>query len=276
MTALESQIGRPLDWTRIFLRWDGVLPDSYHTWLINSGHKLAISVRAQRINGTKIPWADIAAAQRGDALYAEMVGWADRVKALGVPVFFTFNHEPEAAINNSNGTSSDYIAAWRRMIDIFRARGVANAEFLWIMTSYSFRLTTTDARFGPKWYPGDNYVDAMAVDAYNWYNCRSGVNTPWKSLESLIEDFRNFGAQHPNKILYLAEWASTEDPNQQGRKAQWIADAQALFKQPSYEQFDGIAYFNIPGQGQCTWFVTSSSSALSAFTAMGQDPFYRG
>ena len=78
-------------------------------------------------------------------------------------------------------------------------------------------------------------------------------------------------------MLYLAEWGSTEDPNQPGRKAQWIADAQALFKQPSYVQFDGIAYFNIPaGQGQCNWFVTSSQSALSAFTAMGQDPFYGG
>jgi len=166
MTTLKSQIGRPLDWTRIFLRWDGVLPESYHTWLINSDHKLAISVIPQRINGKVIRWADIAAAQPGDALYAEIIDWADRVEALGVPVFFTLNHEPEATTNNSKGNSSNYIAAWQRMIDIFRARGVANAEFLWIVTSYSFRLPAGDARFAPKWYPGDNYVDALAVDAY--------------------------------------------------------------------------------------------------------------
>ena len=91
-------------------------------------------------------------------------------------------------------------------------RGVTNAKFIWIMTDYAFWVGSQARNDATKWFPGDAYLDAMGVDAYNWYNCRTGISTAWKSLEQIIQPFRDFGANHPDKELWLTEWASTEDP----------------------------------------------------------------
>ena len=125
-----------------------------------------------------------------------------------------------------------------------------------------------------KWYPGDDVVDDIAVDAYNWFTCRASVKNPWNSLSAIIEGQRQFGLLHPDKPLWLAEFASVEDPAQPGRRAQWFADAQALFQQPGYEQYQGVVYFDL--NKQCNWRVETPAGALAAFSAMGADPFYSG
>ena len=67
-----------------------------------------------------------------------MLGWANRIKAYEVPVYFTFNHEPEAAASDAFGTDQEFIAAWRKIITLFRDQNVTNATYLWIMTGWSF------------------------------------------------------------------------------------------------------------------------------------------
>ncbi len=169
-----------------------------------------------------IRWSDIAAAQPGSALYNDTVRWADRMRDYVKPLYFTFNHEPESSASFANGEAPDFIAAWRKFHDIFVARGATNVKFMWIMTDYSFFVGSNARNDASKWYPGDAYLDAMGADAYNWYNCRTGINTPWWTLETIIRPFRDFGAAHPDKELWLSEYASTEDTASPGRKAQWI------------------------------------------------------
>jgi hypothetical protein len=159
------------------------------------------------------------------------------------------------------------------VITVLREQGVTNAEYVWTMTDYSFWVQ--DRRRASLWYPGDAYVDHLGADAYNWYRCRQGVNTPWWSLQQIIEPFRQFGQAHPTKGLMLPEWASTEDPAQPGRKGQWYADARALFKQPGWEQFNAVLHYHYPSNiGSCNWFVNSSQSALDGFRAMANDVYY--
>jgi len=279
MESLEAAVGREFDTTRLFYRWDDAFPSDYARYLLNdqpNPPELMISVKAQTRGGRTIKWADIAAAQPGSALHNNMVRWARAVRDLGVPVFFTFHHEPEAEINTGNGNATNYIAAWRKFHSVLVGQGASNASTMWILTAQAFRVGSGDRRQAAKWYPGDAYVDGIASDAYNWYNCRTNVSTPWRSLAFLIEGQRVFGAAHPSVPLYLTEWASAEDPNAPGRKAQWIRDARALLKTPAYEQFRGVTYFNIPGQGNCVWDVRSSASARTAFAEMGADPYFGG
>jgi glycosyl hydrolase family 26 len=276
LTALEAQAGRQLDLVRSYYLWDSPFPTSYETLLRDTGHTLVMSVKARRVNGTRIPWANIAAAQPGSTLYADIVRWAARVKNYGVPLYFVFNHEPEEASNDPNGTSTDFIAAWRKVISVFRAEGVTNASYVWTATSYSF--WRTDRRRAALWYPGDEYVDQIAADAYNWYNCRPGINNPWWSLQQIIEPLREFGRAHPSEGLMLLEFASYEDPAVPGRKAQWLGDAQELFKQPGWEQFEAILYYNAVQSPytNCKWWIDTSQSSLDAFQQLANDPFYGG
>ena len=89
---------------------------------------MLLSVRAKRLNGTFVQWRDIADAQPGSPLHNQMVTWIERVRAVGEPVWFTFNHEPEIVENQANGVDVDYIAAWQKVISEFRNRGVTNAN----------------------------------------------------------------------------------------------------------------------------------------------------
>ena len=275
MTGLEDQLDRQLDFVRVFELWNSPFPTAFHDTVVDSDRTMLLSVRAKNLNGTYVSWRSIADAQPGSAIHTQMVAWIERVRDIGEPVWFTFNHEPEVVENIANGVDDDFIDAWRRVITEFRDRGVTNVEFVWIMTDYSFEVPSSDRRHAAHWYPGDEYVDHIAADAYNWSSCRSGQEIPWEGLASIITPLRDFGAQHPDKGLMLAEWASTI---QGGDKAAWIAAAADLFKQPGWEQFIAVSYFhridnNYPN---CNWPVTSSQSAVDALAAMGADPFYNG
>ena len=75
--------------------------------------------------------------------------------------------------------------------------------------------------------------------------------------------------------ILIPEWASTEDPAQPNRKAQWISDARALFKKPGWEGFKGVLSYNKSSKyPNCRWFVDSSQASLAAFAAMANDVHY--
>jgi hypothetical protein len=270
--ALESQLGRPLAGVRVYDLWDQSFPAAYDLWLRDTGRAEFLSVKAKRSNGQVVLWRNIANAQPGSALYADIVRWADAVKAYQAPLYFTFNHEPEASASDAMGTDRDYIDAWRRVVTVFRERGVSNATFVWTLTAYAFRVN--DDRNAELWYPGDAYVDAAGADAYNWSNCRPGVNTPWRSLEWVIGPFREWGTRHPDKPLFLMEWASHEDSAVSGRKAAWIDEARSLFQQPGWEQFTTLLYYDNSQKPTCNFWVNSSTTAANAFKSMANDPLY--
>jgi hypothetical protein len=272
----EAGVGRDLDVVREFLVWDSEFPSSYHTWLRDTDRMMILSVRSRRGNGTTVSFADVAAAQPGSALHNDIVRWADRMRDYNAPVYFTYNHEPESSASFPMGDAPEFIAAWRKVYQIFQDRGATNVKFMWIMTDYAFWVGSQARNDAGKWYPGDDYLEAMGADAYNWYNCRPGINNPWKTLEQIIRPFRDFGAAHPNEEMWLAEFASSEDTARPGRKAEWVREVQALFKRPDYAQFHGISAFNYQGTSTCHWFVDSSTSSAAAYRELGQDGFYGG
>ena len=274
---IESQLGRKLDLVRVFERWEDSFPSNFHNEMIDEDRLMVVSVRPKRANGTLIPWRDIADAQPGSQLHDEMVSWADRVRDVAVPVWFTFHHEPESSSNSAHGSADDFIAAWQAVVDVFRDRGATNVSFAWIMTHWSFEAPVSDARHVTKWYPGDDYVDLIGSDAYNWDKCRDSSTDYWRTLEDTIEPQRQFGLDHPTKGLFLGEVASTELPSVWGdAKANWINEATELFKKPGWEQFVALSFFDVtdPNYPDCKWPIDSSPEALDALKAMANDAFY--
>jgi hypothetical protein len=274
LEKVEASAGRKVAAARVYLLWDSAI-GSYQKWLASTGRTPVISVNSMRHGGAKVGWRSIASASPTSALGKEIAGWADKIKSLNAPVYFTFNHEPEAAGSSGRGTSADFIAAWRKIVTVFRQRGVTNAKYLWIMTGWAYATRSSDARYAAKWYPGDGYVDAMGSDEYNDYTCRTDHKADWRPLGQEIEPFRQFGLAHPGKELWLPEFGSVEDRAVPGRKGQWMNDVRATFKDPKYSQFRGLVYFSALREGTpCSWWLDSSSSSMSNFGAMGRDVFY--
>jgi hypothetical protein len=261
----------------VFATWAESFPDKFEAALNAGGRTLLFSMKPLRSDGTKITWTQLAAAQPGSQLHNQMKQLGTDFKAFGDPMYFIFHHEPEADVNKAYGSPAEFVAAWRKIVDIIRGQGATNVKFMLAMIDYSYTLAPPERRAAASWYPGDTYVDAIGADAYNWDNCR-GRGEGWRSLQSIIEPFRVFGAGHPTKELWLPEYGTTEDPANPARKGQWLRDTGTLFAQPGYEQFRGVTYFNDidPSTPACNWPIDSSAQSTAGFAAAGASPTFGG
>jgi hypothetical protein len=256
----EAAAGRELVAVRIYRLWGQQLFGPDQIWERDTYHTLFLSIKPRRPDGTTIPWADIAAAQPGSPLYADMQSIATQIKAFGARVFLTFSHEPDASGGTNLGTGSQFVAAFRNFVTVMRDEQVGNMVPTAIFTGFGF--TRTDSRNIANFYPGDDY---------NWGSCGG----TWRSLAQAVEGARQWGLQHPTIPLMLTEYGSVEDPNDPSRKAQWLTDAGNLLTQPGYEQFAGVfAWGAYNNNTNCPFGYNTSAAATSAWAAVGHLPAY--
>ncbi|MFG2005606.1 glycosyl hydrolase [Spirillospora sp. NPDC048911] len=273
----EDETGHRLAGVRVFRRWDEPVFDSSTRWARHGDRALYLSIKSKRLDDTVIRWRDIADAERGTPLHNDLLSQAKQLKDFGAPVYLIFNHEPEARPSRPMGTPADFVAAWRRLVRVYRKAGVSNVRYVWTATSLAF--SRNGGREAREFYPGDAYVDGIGVDAYNWYQCLSPT-TPWLSLAQLIEPHRLFGAAHPGKELMVLEWASAEDPRSPGRKAAWLREAGELLQRPPYAAYTALIYWDgrhVPEAShiKCDLDYRSSASSLSAWRQLADSAAYR-
>lgn len=212
-------------------------------------------------------FSEVAAARPGSRLYDDIVRWARVIKARGGHVMVAYNHEPEAAAGGQKGSASEFIAAWRRVVTIFRGQGADNVEWTWQMTDWAFRTAPSDQRYAAKWYPGDAYVDNIGADVYNWYDCGHGRGR-WMELQALTDPVLAF-ARERGKRASLPEFAADPDP----RRAQWLRNAHAYLVE-NRDVLTAVFYFNRgptnPANQDCAWTLTTRAES-DAYGAMARD-----
>jgi hypothetical protein len=105
--------------------------------------------------------ASVAAGERDEYIQA----WADQLRDWGHPIFLRMMWEQNSSWYGwrayQEPHTSDFIAAWRHIVDVFRARGVTNVTFVW-----SPNVSGNGADDIMETYPGDDYVDWAALDGY--------------------------------------------------------------------------------------------------------------
>ena len=186
-------------------------------------------------DGSVIPWSSIADGSQD----AWIIRRADAFKAFGSPIYLAFHHEPENDLSRF-GSPQDYAAAFRHIVDVFRAEGVTNVAFVWNMMGWSF-----DSRSGVDvnaFYPGDDYVDFVAGDGYNHYP----LSGNWVSFQQIFQPIYDFAVAHA-KPLMVAEYGVMEDPSNPDRKGQWFRDA--LLTLQSWPQLKAMVYFDVYKDG---------------------------
>lgn len=255
----EGVIERKLAFQRMYYAWDEEFPTDYEYWLKDNGQYVLLSWGARKLDDTYVKWRDIAA-----GVYDSVIDdRASGLKALGSPVFFIFNHEPEN--DGASGTSTEFTSAFQHVRNRFLSDGVTNVSFIWAMMAQAFRNGNDDL-----YYPGDSYVDAVGADGYNWYAC-PGRTDPWESFDTVFTDAHDFAVTH-RKPMVVPEYGSNEDPRVPGRKGVWFTDAGVTIE--SWPELKMVSYFNNgPPGNDCPWFVDSSPTALAGFQALGADPY---
>jgi hypothetical protein len=254
----ESQIGRTLAIDHQFYKWNQAIPTAQESADVAHGRVPFVSWTAKRTDGTAVPWASIASGAEDAWITAR----ADAVKAFGQPMFLVFHAEPYDESLKGWGAPSDFVAAWRHIVSIFRARGVTNVAWVQVMTSWDYAV----AGRMDQWYVGDTWTDWLAADPYNFFT-RDGK---WVSLKDVASPFYTWGSARA-KPLMLGEWGSEEDPASPGRKGQWFDDARAWLK--ASPNIKAVVYFNNFADGY-DWQIDTSSSSLAAFTGLANDPWF--
>ncbi|MGI9612518.1 MAG: hypothetical protein ACR2QO_06395 [Acidimicrobiales bacterium] len=261
VAAIESAAGTEVGIVRVFARWDTAFPAERHRILLDEGRIIHLSVRPRTEAGDIIAWAEVANAAPGSTTHDELLGWVDAVADYGEQIYFTFNHEPETTQSAGSGTPDEFVAAWRRTVDLLRAAGGDDVQTVLVLGRGSYETGAID-----RWYPGDDVVDVVGVDPYNWYHCQ-GTDRPWTDPAQLIGAALQFAIDR-NKPLAIPEIASTEDPADPERKATWMRQLAATLGSPGVaEHLAFVAWFDIHDSAwpACDWSIESTPASKEAF-----------
>lgn len=194
--------------------------------------------------------------------------WAQDIKAWGKPIFIRWGHEfniegyPWCIVNNDKDPKK-YVTAFRRVRSIFKKEGADNAYFVWCPMNDSWpKASWNDMHLA---YPGDEYVDWIGIDGYNW-----GTTHDWSSWQSFKELFRDVARdmwrRYPNKPIMIAEMGSADKG---GDKAKWISDVIADLKRMPYIR--AVHWFDI--KKEADWRIETNAKTLAAFKKIINDPY---
>ena len=195
--------------------------------------------------------------------------WAVDIKNWGKPIFLRWGHEfniegyPWCVVNNGKDPEK-YVKAYRHVVDIFKKEGTTNAKWIWCPMRESWppeKWNNMEAA-----YPGDDYVDWIGIDGYNWGTTQSW--SQWQTFKELFRDVaRQLWRKHPTKPIMIAEFGSSEKG---GNKAAWILDIPNDLKKQSY-----IKALNVfEEKKEADWRLSADPKSLAAFKKILSDPYF--
>ncbi|MEK7376130.1 MAG: glycosyl hydrolase [Candidatus Margulisiibacteriota bacterium] len=143
------------------------------------------------------------------------------------PVFIAFGHEMNGTWYPWAGNPGNYVLAFKRIVDIFNKTGATNVTWVW----------NIDARFDFKdYYPGDKYVDFIAVDNYG-----SSHDTVSQLFDNIITALRTI-YKKPVIIGETSYDGNTRNGGSQAYKQRYVKD---LPKYCKNKKISGFVWFNL-------------------------------
>jgi len=159
--------------------------------------------------------------------------WAEEARKFGLPFFLRWGHEMNDPIRypwgQQNNTPADFVAAWKHIVDRFRALGADNA--IWVWSPHPAYATYND------FYPGDDYVDWVGLTVLNYGKVASWSN--WWSFQDIAGKAYN-ELQAKQKPVMLTEFGSLAVG---GNRAQWFRQAFNQIRY-NYPQIKAVVFFH--------------------------------
>ncbi len=189
-------------------------------------------------------------------------GFASRVAQRDEPFFLRPMHEmngtwyPWCGTVNGN-RPEEFVTVWRHLYRMFGDAGATAARWVWSPYATSYPATAENAI--ARYYPGDDVVDVIGLDAYNWGTAR--LWSRWESFAELVRPAYEVVAALTDKPVVIAETASAEAG---GDKAAWIRDVYRTLA-AHYPRVEAVVWFN--ADKECDWRIESSPASLAAFCA---------
>jgi len=279
-TAFESTIGRKLAIDNDFQDWAEFPKVERVKWDVANGRMTMLSWRIIFHRYNPAGGCATAEAITAGTYDAQLKQQATAAKALGVPILVRFNYEmtnnEENACftgfkpkQNPSVAGSKYIAAWKHVVDRFRAVGATNVKWVWAPGHHAYE--------GGLWrmfYPGADYVDWIGVDDYNKGDTPASFATD-PGILAFYAATSSMG-----KPLIVAETGAVNDPGKHpDAQTLWITTAHAFLK--THPAVKAFVYWNTRGrfardhQRYGGSGYTLQGPGLAAFKAMADDPYFK-
>jgi hypothetical protein len=243
---LQGEIGRRLDIVHVFHMWTDPFPDSSDLAFLRQGSMLMLSWSGADTRAI--------AAGKYDSLIRQR---ALAVKATGKRIFLEWRWEMDRpGLAAQIHSPADYIAAWDHIRSIFAQEHVDNVAWVWCPTANGFANGTAAA-----YYPGDNEVNWVCVDAY------PGPG-PHRSFATIVQPFLVW-ASHHRKPVMIGEYGvpNTYAPQQ---RAHWLWGAARTVQDDA--QIKALIYFDANAKN--AYALVPGSPALQAFRGIAHVPYF--
>lgn len=160
--------------------------------------------------------------------------------------WFSWGHKPEPFKN-----------AWRRIHHLFRQADASNV--MWMFSPNVAPAYGNELQNPLTYYPGDDVVDIVGVDGYNFGDRYSRWHR-WKSYEAVFETTLE-ALSRLDKPLFISEIGCADDR----RKPAWIEDF--LSRVSKDQRITAFIYYNFypKKRGYPNWRLDSDQATLEVF-----------
>ncbi|WP_422106813.1 glycoside hydrolase family 26 protein [Winogradskyella sp.] len=86
--------------------------------------------------------------------------YSDWAKSINKPIYLRLGYEFDGPHNEFE--PSEYVAAYKHIVDLMRSEGVKNVAYVW----HSYAAPTYKSYPLSEWYPGDDYVDWVGISVF--------------------------------------------------------------------------------------------------------------
>ena len=182
----------------------------------------------------------------------------DRRVFLRLAHEFNGNWYPWSAATGAN-RPADYVAMWQRVHGLVTAAGLGPSTLQWMWAPNGDDVGGFAAE---EFWPGDAFVDWVAVDGYNWGATESW--STWKPaaevLGPMVTRLRTLAPGKPLAVAEVGSTSSTVSGSDMAAKSAWVRD---LYAWAPANDVRMVVYFNI--DKETDWAVFGGSVGDETF-----------
>jgi mannan endo-1,4-beta-mannosidase len=135
-----------------------------------------------------------------------------------------------------NNSPEQYKSMWIRVKGIFTSNGIDSNHLQWV---WCVNHTDNGSFTAEQYFPGNSYVDWVAIDGYNWGTSQSW--STWQSPAQTYDNMLNRLKALSTKPIALTEFATTSVNLGVFGKSQWITSA---FQYAENNSIRMVTWFN--------------------------------
>ncbi|PCJ60268.1 MAG: hypothetical protein COA79_08840 [Planctomycetota bacterium] len=201
------------------------------------------------------------------------INWFKKCKKWKKDVYIRPGFEMNGDWFDWGGDPKKFKQSWKHIHALSQKEKCQNLKWIWSVNCRSF--PDKDWNKIIHYYPGDQYVDILGVDGYNWTN-----ELPWRK-DTVTQSFnqvfdqtmKDFSKISKDKPILITEISCAETKSL--KKSKWIDN---FFKKVNhYPNITGFIWFNYDKrkEKEPDWRINSSESSLKSFKNGLKFPFIK-